>query len=106
MDIGQYERAAFPTGGTITKSQVLAPPQLVEPLNLQPIIVADPKHDPIHFSWKPAATAKMYDFQVSTTTMFNHIVMDKKTAATSVDFPASTPAIISGVCARSTKATT
>ena len=86
VDIGQYERATFPTGGgAITKSQVLAPPQLVEPLNLQPIIVADPKHDPIHFSWKAAATAKMYDFQASTTTTFSHIVMEKKTAATSVD---------------------
>ncbi len=87
VDIGQYERATFPTaaGGAITKSQVLAPPQLVEPLNLQPIIVADPKHDPIHFSWKAAATAKMYDFQASTTTAFNHIVMERKTAATSVD---------------------
>ncbi len=87
VDIGQYERATFPTsgGGTITKSQVLAPPQLVEPLNLQPIIVADPKHDPIHFSWKAAATAKMYDFQASTTTAFNHIVEERKTASTSVD---------------------
>jgi hypothetical protein len=87
VDIAQYERATFPTaaGGAITKSQVLAPPQLVEPLNLQPIIVADPKHDAIHFSWKAAATAKMYDFQASTTTAFSHIVMERKTAATSVD---------------------
>jgi hypothetical protein len=86
VDIGQYERATFPAGsGTITKSQVLAPPQLVEPLNLQPIIVADPKHDPIHFSWKAAATAKIYDFQTSTTTAFSHIVIERKTAATSVD---------------------
>ena len=78
-------------GGPITKSQVLAPPELVEPLNLQPIIVADPKHDPIHFSWKPVATAKMYEFQASTTTMFNHIVMDKKTSATSVDITGLDP---------------
>jgi hypothetical protein len=87
VDIAQYERATFPTagGGAITKSQVLAPPQLVEPLNLQPIIVADPKRDLIHFSWKAAATAKTYDFQASTTTAFNHIVMERKTAATSVD---------------------
>jgi hypothetical protein len=92
VDIGQYERATFPAGsGTITKSQVLAPPELVEPLNLQPIIVADPKHDPIHFSWKAAATAKVYDFQVSTTTMFNHIVTERKTAATSVDIPGLDP---------------
>src|SRR5208282_4662085 len=84
VDIGQYERATIPaSGGPITKTQVLAPPQLSEPLNLQPIILADPKHDPIHFAWKPSPTAKLYDFQASTTTMFNNIIMERKTAATS-----------------------
>jgi hypothetical protein len=92
VDIGQYERATIPTGGgAITKTQVLAPPQLSEPLNLQPIIVADPKRDPIHFAWKPSATAKLYDFQASTTTMFSHIVMERKTAATSVDIAGFDP---------------
>jgi hypothetical protein len=86
VDIGQYERASLPPdGGPIVKTQVLAPPELVEPLNLQPIILADPKHDPVHFSWKAAATAKTYDFQASNTAMFNHIVMERKTTATSVD---------------------
>ena len=85
LDIGQWERAAFPTGGAITKSQVLAPPEIVEPINLQAVIVADPKQDPIHFAWKPVATAKSYIFQASTTTMFNRVVAEKRTAATSVD---------------------
>jgi hypothetical protein len=85
MDIGQYERATFPTGGPITKSQVLAPPEMTGPINLQAIIVGDPRKDPVHFSWKPVPTAKTYDFQASTTTMFNHIVAEKKTADTSVD---------------------
>jgi hypothetical protein len=85
LDIGQWERVTFPTGGAITKSQVLAPPQLVTPLNLQPIIVGDPKHDPVHFSWNPVATAKMYQFQASTTAAFSHLVQDKKTATESVD---------------------
>jgi hypothetical protein len=94
VDIGQYERAVVPIGGgAITKSQVLAPPELVAPLNLQPIIMADPKHDAIHFSWKPAATAKLYEFQVSTATMFNHIVMDKKTSATSIDITGMDPGV-------------
>jgi hypothetical protein len=92
VDIGQYERATLPSGGgPITKTQVLAPPDLVEPLNLQPIILADPKRDSVHFSWKPAATAKMYDFQVSNTTMFNHMVVDRKTAATSLDISGLDP---------------
>jgi hypothetical protein len=85
LDIGQWERATFPTGGTITRSQVLAPPEITEPINLQAIIVADPKKDPVHFSWKPVATAKMYDFQAGTTTMFNNIVAERKTSSNSVD---------------------
>jgi hypothetical protein len=85
LDIGQYERATFPTGGSITKSQVLAPPEMVEPINLQAIILADLQKDPVHFAWKPVPTAKLYDFQASTTTMFNKIVAEKKTTETSVD---------------------
>ena len=85
LDIGQWQRVSFPTGGPITTSQVLAPPDLLQPLNLQPIIVADPQHDPVHFSWKPVATAKLYDFQTSATMMFNRIVAEKKVATTSVD---------------------
>jgi hypothetical protein len=85
LDIAQWQRVAFPTGGKTTTSQVLAPPELLEPLNLQPIIVADPKHDPIHFSWKPIATAKLYDFQASTTAMFNRVVAEKRVTSTSID---------------------
>ena len=85
LDIGQWQRLTFPTGGKITTSQVLAPPDLLEPLNLQPIIVADPKRDAVHFSWKQVSTAKQYQFEASTTAMFNRIVADKKVATTSVD---------------------
>lgn len=85
MDIGQWQRATFPTGGPVTRSQVLAPPEITEPINLQAIIVEDPQKDPVHFAWKPVSTAKLYDFQASTTTMFNHIVAEKKTSGTSVD---------------------
>jgi hypothetical protein len=91
LNIGQWERATFPTGGAITKSQVLAPPELVEPINLSPIIVADTKRDPIHFSWKPVLTAKVYEFQVSTTSMFNHVVMEKKISMNSVDITGLAP---------------
>jgi hypothetical protein len=91
LDIGQWERVTFPTGGPATKSQVLAPPALVEPLNLQPIIVADPEHHPVHFSWQPVAMAKLYDFEASTTAGFNHLVKEKKTAANSVDITGLDP---------------
>ncbi|HKQ87356.1 MAG TPA: hypothetical protein VJS43_11385, partial [Candidatus Acidoferrales bacterium] len=86
MQIGQSERASFVTGQPeITTTQVLAPPQLVEPLNLAPKFVSDPKTDPVHFSWKPVATAKQYEFQASTTGIFNHVVKDIKTADNAID---------------------
>jgi hypothetical protein len=91
MDIGQFEKVTFPTGGQMTKSQVLAPPELVQPLNLQPITVTDPKHDPVHFAWNSVATAKTYEFQVSTTAAFNHVVMDKKISNESVDITGLDP---------------
>jgi hypothetical protein len=92
VDIGQYERATVPAdGGSIVKTQVLAPPDLIEPLNLQPIIAIDPKKDVVHFAWKPAATAKVYEFEASTTTMFNRIIFDRKTSGTSVDIAGFDP---------------
>ena len=86
QDLGQWERGSFVTGQTgITKTQVLAPPDLAQPLNLSPIIVADPKRDPVHFSWKQVALAKSYEFQVSPTSSFARVVKDNKTTATSID---------------------
>ncbi|MFY9529834.1 MAG: hypothetical protein WBC04_18935 [Candidatus Acidiferrales bacterium] len=91
VEVSQWEKVSFPTGGAMTKTEVLAPPALLEPLNLQPIILADPKHDPIHFSWRPANTAKMYVFQVSNTAMFTQVVMERKTPNSSIDITGLDP---------------
>ena len=92
MDIGQFEKVTFPTGGgQMSKSQVLAPPELVQPLNLQPITVTDPKRDSVHFAWNSVATAKTYEFQISTTAAFNHVVMDKKVPNEGVDITGLDP---------------
>jgi hypothetical protein len=92
MDIGQFEKVTFPTGGgQMSKSQVLAPPELVQPLNLQPITVTDPKRDAVHFAWNAVATAKTYEFQISTTAAFNHVVMDKKVPNENVDITGLDP---------------
>ncbi len=86
VEIGRWERVTVPpTGGTVIKSNVLAPPDLAQPLNLQPLIVPDPKHAPIHFEWKPVSEAVSYELRVSTTSMFSRIVEDRKMAGTSVD---------------------
>ncbi|MGH9810709.1 MAG: hypothetical protein ACRD9W_26255 [Terriglobia bacterium] len=39
----------------------------------------------MHFEWKASPTAKMYEFQVGTTSMFNHVLVDQKTDQTNAD---------------------
>ena len=86
VEIGRWERVTVPpTGATIVKSNVLAPPDLAQPLNLQPLIVPDPKHAPVRFEWKPVSEAISYELRVSTTSMFSRIVEDRKLTGTSVE---------------------
>src|SRR5260370_24917520 len=81
VEIGRWERVTVPpAGGTVMKTNVLAPPDLAEPLNLQPLIVPVPKHAPVHFEWKPAPEAVGYEIRVSTTSMFSRIVEYAKLA--------------------------
>jgi len=85
VQIDQWERVAFPTGGAISRERVLAPPGLIEPVNLQPIIVPEPKKAVIKFEWKPVPTAKSYQLRVSNTAMFTQVVAEKKTNSTSAE---------------------
>ena len=86
IDLGQYEKATIPSSGAIQRSTVLAPPDLVEPLNLAPIIAETPRSATVHFEWKAVPNAVSYTLRVSTTQMFTRTVFDKKgIAGTSLD---------------------
>jgi len=92
VEIGRWERVTVPpAGGTVVKTNVLAPPDLAQPLNLQPLIVPDPKHAPVRFEWKPVADAISYELRVSTTSMFSRIVEDRKLTATSTEITGLDP---------------
>jgi hypothetical protein len=92
VEIGRWERVTVPpAGGTVVKTNVLAPPDLAEPLNLQPLIVVDPKHTPVHFEWKEVPEAVSYEIRVSTTSMFSRIVQDRKLTGTSADIAGLDP---------------
>ena len=91
IELGQWERASFPTGGEVTRTHVLAPPELVEPLNLQPIIVPDPKQAAVHFEWKVVPEAVSYRLRVSMTSMFAQVLAERRTSATSVNVTGLAP---------------
>src|SRR5580700_226385 len=85
VELGKYERATLPAQGAIVKTNVLAPPDLTEPVNLQPLIDADPKHLSIHFAWSAVPDAVSYDLKIGMTSMFSRIAVEKTVTGTSVD---------------------
>jgi hypothetical protein len=85
VELAQWQKVSLPTGGPLTKTDVLAPPGLVEPLNLAPIIGENPKTTSIHFEWKPVQDAVFYTLRISATTMFTKIVKEAKETGTSAD---------------------
>ncbi|HME12447.1 MAG TPA: hypothetical protein VKF79_06290 [Candidatus Acidoferrum sp.] len=85
VELTQWEKVSFPTGGPLQKTNVLAPPSLVEPLNLAPIISENPKTSPVRFEWKPVEDAVGYTLRISTTTMFTKMVKEAHTTGTSTE---------------------
>ncbi len=85
IEINKWERASVASSGVVTKTSMLAPPQLAEPVNLQPLIEPDPKHAAVHFAWESVPDAVSYDLRVSTNAMFTRAVQEKVVAGTSAD---------------------
>jgi hypothetical protein len=84
IPIQPFERASFSTGGEVQKSKVMAPPDLVSPLNLEPIITQNPKLHPVRFEWKPVEAAVEYHLRVSATSMFTQLLAERRVQGTSV----------------------
>jgi hypothetical protein len=86
VEVTQYQKANIPTTGSISKSDVLAPPDLLQPINLTPIIAENPRTTAVHFEWKPVQDASSYSLRISTTSMFTKIAKEvPKVSGTSVD---------------------
>jgi FecR protein len=85
VELTQWEKVSFPSGGPIQKSNVLAPPGLVSPLNLAPIISENPKAERIRFEWQPVDEAVSYTLRISTTTMFTKMVKEVKVSGTTAE---------------------
>ena len=85
IQLTQWEKVSFPTGGAIQKSNVLAPPGLVAPLNMQPIISESPKAEKIRFEWQSVDEAVSYTLRISPTTMFTKMVKEVRVSGTAAD---------------------
>lgn len=78
VQLGQYDRVSFPTDGEITISRVLKPPDLVSPINQEPVSAEEPEYYPVEFRWRPVEGAVGYHLRVSKSSMFNAVVAEKR----------------------------
>jgi hypothetical protein len=85
IELTQWEKASFPSGGATQKSNVLAPPGLVAPLNLAPIISENPKATPVRFEWQEVDDAVSYTLRISSTSMFTKLVKQLNVAGTTAE---------------------
>jgi hypothetical protein len=85
IELTQWEKVSFPSGGPSLKSNVLAPPALVAPLNLAPVISENPKSAQIRFEWAPVEDAVSYTLRISATTMFTKLAKEVKVSGTSAE---------------------
>jgi len=85
VSLNKWERAAVAPGSGIVKTNVLAPPDLVAPLNLQPLIEPDPKQAKILFEWKPVTGAVEYVLKISSNASFNTVAKEQHVSGTSTE---------------------
>jgi hypothetical protein len=62
----------------LIQTKVIAPPALIEPVNMALNISQDPKSTPVNFAWSEVPGAVAYRLQVSPSTMFANFAVDKK----------------------------
>jgi len=82
IELAPWQKITIQNGGPIQRADVLAPPELAEPVNLTPLIVDNPKTSPIRFEWKPVNNAVSYMVRVSATAMFTKTVKEARVAGT------------------------
>ena len=85
IELTQFEKVSFPSGGPSFKSNILAPPGLIAPLNQSPVISETPRTASIHFEWKAVDGAIGYTLRVSPTNMFTRLVKEVKVSGTSTE---------------------
>jgi hypothetical protein len=85
IELTNWQKATVTRGAPIQKTDVLAPPEPMQPLNLAPIISENPRLASIHFEWKPVPDAVSYKLRISTTAMFTKTVVDKTVREPSIE---------------------
>ena len=88
MELAEYEQAAFAgPGSALVKKKVVAPPILLTPANMAPIVTAGSQTAEVEFIWTAIPTATSYRIRMSTSPIFSHVLYDQEVRSTSIRLP-------------------
>jgi hypothetical protein len=79
VHLGQYDQVAFKAANPgLEKSKIIAPPQLIDPVNMALTLSKDPRSQNLHFEWSSVPGAVAYHLQISSSPSFANFAVDKK----------------------------
>ncbi|MFQ5817988.1 MAG: hypothetical protein ACE5H2_08545 [Terriglobia bacterium] len=82
LKLGPYERASV-AGGSLQTEQVIRPPSLSRPPNLQPIITRNPAREAIRFEWTKVPDAVSYRLRIYTSPLLTRLARERELRTTS-----------------------
>ncbi|MFQ5723445.1 MAG: FecR domain-containing protein [Terriglobia bacterium] len=83
IEVGPYERVGFSDpNDPLSKQKVVAPPKLLRPRNLEPIISTDARREVVSFEWERVQQARSYRLELSTSPLFTSYVLDRRVKGT------------------------
>lgn len=88
VELAEYEQATFagPDSPTV-KRKIVAPPILLTPPNMAPVVIRDAKTAEVEFTWTPVAGADSYRLRVSSSPILATTLYDRRVQTTSVRLP-------------------
>lgn len=88
VELGEYEQASFGgPGSSLEKRKVVAPPILLTPANLAPVVIRESQTAEVVFTWSAIPTADSYRLRVSLSPIFATLLYDRRVETTSVRLP-------------------
>ena len=88
LELGEYEQASFAgPGSELTRRKIVAPPLLLTPADMAPVVVSGADTTEMQFTWTAISTANAYRIRVSSSPIFSHVLYDRTVRSTSIRLP-------------------
>ena len=88
VELAQYEQVSFAgPESAMLKAKFVAPPILLTPANLAPVVLAGSPSAEVEFTWSAVPGADSYRLRISSSPIFSSLLTDRRLQSTSLRLP-------------------